>query len=48
MTNDTDCEEFTLANPHDVEYQDANTSYCYTCEKTIPNAHVRFHLRGDL
>ena len=29
---------------HNIEYIDANTTYCHTCEKRIPNAHVRYHV----
>lgn len=28
---------------HDIEYQNANDSYCHTCEETIPNAEVQAH-----
>ena len=28
---------------HNIEYIDANTSYCHTCDQQLPNAHVYHH-----
>lgn len=28
---------------HNIEYKDTNTSYCHTCQESIPNAHIKSH-----
>ena len=32
-----------MTTEHKIDYVDANTSYCHTCEREIPNAHVYYH-----
>lgn len=28
---------------HNIEYVNANESYCHDCEELVPNAHIRDH-----